>query len=65
MITGHRDPDSPWNSAFCHTNELADGLQPDELLNRDTVLEFYLRDSGQKNDGIVAQNVPRVQTTGR
>lgn len=64
-ITDHRDPDSPWNSAFCHINELADGLQPDELLNRDTILEFYLRESDQKDGGLVAQNVRRVQIKGR
>ncbi len=64
-ITDNRDPASPWDSAFCHINELADGLQADDLANRDMVLEFYLKESEQKDGGLVAQNVRRVQIKGR
>ena len=64
-ITDHRDPDSPWESVFCHANELSDEVPPEELMNRETILEFYLQESGQVEGGMVAQNVRPVQTNGR
>ena len=63
-ITDHRDPDSPWNSVFCHANELAEGLTGEELQNRDTLVEFYLKPSDVE-DGLVAQNVRRIQVPSR
>lgn len=63
-ITDHREPDSPWSSVFCHVNELADGLTADDMQNRDTVVEFYLKESDVE-DGLVAQNVRRVQAQSR
>lgn len=60
-ITDSRDPESPWDSVFCHINEIASEVQPEELLNRDTVLEFYLQQSAQIDGGLVAQNVRQVQ----
>ncbi|MBK1644695.1 NYN domain-containing protein [Thiocapsa imhoffii] len=56
-ITDPRDPESPYISVFCHTNELADEVTEDLLMNRDTVLEFYLNESEQKDNGLVANNV--------
>ena len=55
-ITDPREPDSPYQSVFCHANELIDGVGNDELLNRDTVLEFRLAES-DVDDGLVAQQV--------
>lgn len=63
-ITDHRDPESPWQSVFCHVNELADEVSVDELSNRDTVVEFYLQESDVE-DGLVAQNVRPVQAYSR
>lgn len=63
-ITDHRDPDSPWNSVFCHANELAEGISADDMQNRDTALEFYLQPS-EVEEGLVAQNVRRVQVQSR
>jgi uncharacterized LabA/DUF88 family protein len=63
-ITDHREADSPWNSVFCHANELAEGLNGEELQNRDTLVEFYLKPSDVE-DGLVAQNVRRVQVQSR
>jgi hypothetical protein len=48
---------SPYNSVFCHVNELADDVTEDLLMNRDTILEFYLQASEQKDNGLVANNV--------
>jgi uncharacterized LabA/DUF88 family protein len=56
-ITDPRDPLSPYNSVFCHVNELADDVTEDLLMNRDTILEFYLQASEQKDNGLVANNV--------
>jgi len=64
-ITDNRDPNSPWGSVFCHINELADEVKPEDLMNRDTILEFYVQESGQKEDGLVAQNVRPVQLSSR
>jgi uncharacterized LabA/DUF88 family protein len=59
-ITDHRDPASPWQSVFCHANELAEEVRPEDLANRDVLLEFYVQPS-EVEDGLVAQNVRRVQ----
>jgi uncharacterized LabA/DUF88 family protein len=59
-ITNHRDPESPWGSAFCHANELADEVRSDDLLNREFVVEFYLERS-EVEEGLVAKNVRPVQ----
>jgi len=56
-ITDPREPDSPYVSVFCHANEVADDVSEDMLMNRDTVLEFYVQPSEQKDDGLVANNV--------
>jgi uncharacterized LabA/DUF88 family protein len=63
-ITDHRDPDSPWDGVFCHVNELNDGLTADDMQTRDTLLEFYLKESDVE-EGLVAQNVRRVQVQSR
>lgn len=59
-ITDTRDAASPYESVFCHVNELAGDVKPDELLNRETIVEFALKDSGQKQDGLAATNVQIV-----
>ncbi len=64
-ITDPRDPDSPYESVFCHINELADDVTVDELLNRSTIVEFYLKESEQKSNGLVATNVRMVYSGGR
>jgi uncharacterized LabA/DUF88 family protein len=56
-ITDPRDDLSPYTSVFCHANELADEVTEDLLANRETILEFYVRDSEQKDNGLVANNV--------
>jgi uncharacterized LabA/DUF88 family protein len=61
-ITDPRDPNSPYESAFCHTNELAEDVDVEALLNRETILEFNLKESEQKNDGYMAHNVRLVYT---
>lgn len=63
-VTDHREPDSPWNSVFCHVNELAEGLTAEDMQNRDTVVEFYLKES-EVEEGLVAQNVRPVQVQSR
>lgn len=61
-VTDTRDPASPYVSVFCHANELADGITGESLLNRETILEFYLKESGlQKGDGISATNVRLIR----
>ncbi|MBA1444466.1 MAG: NYN domain-containing protein [Chromatiales bacterium] len=62
-ITDPRDPESPYESVFCHANELADGVTDELLSNRETVLEFYIEKS-EKGDGMVANNVRLVPTYG-
>lgn len=59
-ISDPRDPDSPFESVFCHANELAEGVTPETLLNRATVVEFYLQESEQKDGGLIATNVRLV-----
>ena len=56
-ITDPREPDSPYVSVFCHANEVAEEVGEDLLMNRDTILEFYLNESEQKDNGLVANNV--------
>ena len=63
-ITDPREPDSPYASVFCHTNELADDINVEDLMNRETVVEFYLGESDQ-GEGLVASNVRLVYTPGR
>jgi uncharacterized LabA/DUF88 family protein len=62
-ITDPRHPDSPYESVFCHVNELADEVTDEVLLNRDSILEFYLQES-DKDDGLVANNVRLVPSFG-
>ncbi|WP_295884915.1 NYN domain-containing protein [uncultured Thiohalocapsa sp.] len=52
-----RDPTSPYVSVFCHANEVAEDVGEEMLMNRETILEFYLAESEQKDNGLVAQNV--------
>jgi hypothetical protein len=59
-VTDPRDPDSPYSSAFCHVNELAEDVSQEDLTNRETIVEFYLKESEQKDDGLVANNVRMV-----
>jgi uncharacterized LabA/DUF88 family protein len=56
-ITDPREADSPYISVFCHANEVADDVTEDMLMNRETILEFYLNESEQKDNGLVANNV--------
>jgi hypothetical protein len=49
---------------FCHINELAEEVSTEDLMNRDTIVEFYLRNSDVE-DGLVAQNVRPVQVFAR
>jgi len=63
-ITDHRDPDSPYASVFCHTNELAEGLSPDDMRNRENILEFNLGKS-EVDDGFIATNVRLVYAPNR
>lgn len=64
-ITDARDPDSPYETVFCHANELADGINADHLMNRENIFEFYLQESEQKERGLIAQNVRMVPQSGR
>lgn len=52
-----RESDSPYVSVFCHANEVADEVTEEMLMNRESVLEFYIKPSEQKDDGLVANNV--------
>jgi uncharacterized LabA/DUF88 family protein len=56
-ITDPREPASPYVSVFCHANETAEEVTEEMLMNRETILEFYLNESDQKDNGLVAQNV--------
>jgi uncharacterized LabA/DUF88 family protein len=56
-ITDPRDEGSPYASVFCHVNELADEVTEDLLMNREIILEFYVHESEQKDNGLVANNV--------
>lgn len=55
--TDPREPDSPYVSVFCHANELAEEVTEELLMNRETILEFYIQESEQKDNGLVANNV--------
>jgi len=56
-ITDPRDEGSPYSSVFCHVNELADEVTEELLATRETILEFYVHESEQKDNGLVANNV--------
>jgi uncharacterized LabA/DUF88 family protein len=60
-----RDPGSPYMSAFCHVHELADEVNEELLSNRETILEFYVNESEQKDNGLVASNVRLAFTVNR
>jgi uncharacterized LabA/DUF88 family protein len=62
-ITDPREPDSPYESAFCHANELAEGVSDEVLMNRDSILEFYVELS-DKDTGLVAKNIRLVPSHG-
>ena len=63
-VTDPRDPESPYESVFCHANEVAEEVSVDDLLNRETIVEFYLEKS-DVDEGLVAKNVRLVYTPGR
>jgi len=56
-ITDPRDEGSPYVSVFCHVNELAEEVTEEQLNSRETILEFYVNESEQKDNGLVASNV--------
>ena len=62
-ITDPREADSPYESVFCHANELADEVSDEILMNRDSTLEFYIERS-DKDAGLVANNVRLVPSFG-
>jgi uncharacterized LabA/DUF88 family protein len=55
-ITDPRDPDSPYESDFCHANELVDNLTAEDMNDRENVFEFYLEE-GDTDKRLVAKNV--------
>ncbi|OOZ37262.1 NYN domain-containing protein [Solemya velesiana gill symbiont] len=63
-VTDPRDSESPYESVFCHANELAESVTPEDLMNRDTVIEFYLEES-EVNEGLIATNVRLVYSPNR
>ena len=63
-ITDPREADSPYESVFCHANELADDVSVDDLMSRETVVEFYLNES-EVDEGLVASNVRMVYSSNR
>ena len=62
-ITDSRDPESPYESVFCHIHELV-GVNVECLLSRDTVLEFTLQESDQKEGGFAASNARVIHAPG-
>ncbi len=67
-ITDPRDSESPYVSVFCHASELSEDITEDLLHNRETVFEFYLKESGQKDLSLMANNVRlaiQVERAGR
>lgn len=56
-ITDPRESGSPYASVFCHANELATEVTEELLGSRETILEFYLKESEQREDGLMASNV--------
>ena len=62
-ITDPREADSPYESVFCHANELAEEVSDEILMNRDSTLEFYIERS-DKDAGLVANNVRLVPSFG-
>ncbi|MCU7844797.1 MAG: NYN domain-containing protein [Candidatus Thiodiazotropha sp. (ex Monitilora ramsayi)] len=63
-ITDPRHEDSPYESVFCHANELADEVTDEIMLNRDSILEFYIEESDKDDGGLVANNVRLVPSFG-
>jgi uncharacterized LabA/DUF88 family protein len=63
-ITDPRHEHSPYESVFCHTNELADEVTDEVMMNRDSVLEFYIDESDKDDGGLVANNVRLVPSFG-
>lgn len=62
-ITDPRHPDSPYESVFCHANELADEVTDEIMQSRESILEFYVEKS-DKDEGLVANNVRLVPSFG-
>jgi len=62
-ITDPRHPDSPYESVFCHANELADEVTDEVMQSRESILEFYVEKS-DKDEGLVANNVRLVPSFG-
>lgn len=62
-IIDPRHENSPYESVFCHANELADEVTDEIMSNRDSILEFYIQKS-DKDDGLVANNVRLVPSYG-
>jgi len=54
-----RDEGSPYRSAFCHENELPDGVSADQLPSREYTFEFTLADSERglqaRDLGVIAE----------
>lgn len=63
-VTDPREPESPYESVFCHANELAENVTVDDMLNRDTIVEFYLEES-EVDEGLIATNVRKVYSPSR
>lgn len=61
-ISDTRDEDSPYESAFCHINELASPLNGDDMLNRDNIVEFYLNEPDSAQNGRLSVNNVRLVT---
>jgi uncharacterized LabA/DUF88 family protein len=58
-VTDPRETDSPYVSVFCHVNELTENVSTDDLMHRETVVEFYLKES-EVDKGLIATNVRMV-----
>ncbi|HHH38917.1 MAG TPA: NYN domain-containing protein [Sedimenticola sp.] len=58
-VTDPREPESPYASVFCHANELTENVSVDDLMNRETVVEFRLQQS-EVDEGLIATGVRMV-----
>ncbi len=58
-VTDPREENSPYVSVFCHVNELTESVSADALMSRETVVEFYLKES-EVDEGLIATNVRMI-----
>ena len=61
-VSDPRDLDSPYESVFCHGSKLAGAIKIDDLVNRDTIFEIFIKARKSAGENMTAEEVRLIRS---